>query len=81
MKPKRYPLPKRFNLALSDKAYENLRDLNKRYGYGNNYLLTIILESVDRVLDPSELDLIFREFENEYGAPKLASMKKDSDIK
>lgn len=75
MKAKRYPLPKRFNLALSEVAYDKLRDLNEKYGYGNNYLLTIILESIERVLDPAELDQVFKEFEREYGAPKQGSSK------
>ena len=33
---KRFPLPKRFNVALSEQAYENLRALNEKYHYGNN---------------------------------------------
>ncbi len=67
---KRYPLPKRFNLALSEKAYENLRSLNQQYSYGNNYLLTILLESIDEVLDKQALDAAFNAFEREYGSPK-----------
>ena len=67
---KRYPLPKRFNLALSEKAYENLRVLNQEYSYGNNYLLTILLESMDEVLDKQALDSAFTAFEEEYGSPK-----------
>lgn len=73
---KRYPLPKRFNVALSESAYDNLRDLNAKYGYGNNYLLTIMLESIDRVCDPAALDTVFKEFEAEYGAPKGTMQKK-----
>jgi len=76
MKAKRYPLPKRFNAALSEKAYENLRALNAKYGYGNNYLLTIILESLDAIADSDERAKAFEEFEREYGAPKPGSMSK-----
>jgi hypothetical protein len=66
---KRYPLPKRFNATLSDKAYEKLRELNAKYGYGNNYLLTILLENLDSIADENALDSVFRAFEEEYGAP------------
>ena len=37
MPAKRFPLPKRFNCALSEKAYENLRGLNAQYGYGKYF--------------------------------------------
>ena len=72
MSGKRYPLPKRFNAALSVDAYDKLRSLNETYGYGNNYLLTIILESLDDIVDPKALKKAFGEFEDEYGAPKPA---------
>ncbi len=68
-KAKRYPLPKRFNAALSEKAYANLRLLNDRWHLGNNYLLVVLLENLDRVTDPEELDAVYREFIAEYGAP------------
>ena len=67
---KPYPLPKRFRAALSEKAYSRLRDLSERYGYGNNYLLTILLENLDDVADTSSLDHAIRTFEREYGGPK-----------
>ncbi len=76
MPAKRYPLPKRFSAALSEKAYENLRALNARYHYGNNYLLTILLENLDAIADEDAIGRVFAEFEAEYGAPAPGSMKK-----
>jgi hypothetical protein len=75
-KPKRFPLPKRFSAAMSEKAYESLRSLNEEHGYGNNYLLTILLENLDRIADKDVLDAVFLEFKAEYGAPKTGPMKK-----
>ncbi len=72
---KRYPLPKRFNAALSEKAYTNLRALNARYHYGNNYLLTILLENLDAITDRDALEKAFADFKAEYGAP-AGGMKK-----
>ena len=69
MPAKRYPLPKRFNAAMSEKAYARLRELNERYHYGNNYLLTILLENFDTIADPSAVDKVFADFAAEYGAP------------
>ena len=69
MAAKRYPLPKRFNVALSDKAYENLRNLNEKYHYGNNYLLTIILENFATITDIKSVEKVFDNFKNDYGAP------------
>lgn len=69
MATKRYPLPKRFNAALSEAAYENLRKLNARYGYGNNYLLTVLLENLDVIADADELERVFADFAAEFGAP------------
>ena len=66
---KRYPLPKRFSAALSEKAYDNLRALNARYHYGNNYLLTIRLENLDTITNADALEKVFAEFAAEYGAP------------
>lgn len=76
--PKRYPLPKRFNAALSEKAYERLRSLNEKYGYGNNYLLTILLENLDDIADQDALENVFEAFKAEYGAPVAKGMKKES---
>lgn len=66
---KRFPLPKRFNAALSDEAYRRLRDLNAKWGLGNNYLLVVLLEKLDSYADPDSLDDAFWEFVTEYGAP------------
>ncbi len=69
MPAKRYPLPKRFSAALSEKAYAKLRELNGQYHYGNNYLLTILLENFDEITDPSAVEKAFADFAAEYGAP------------
>ncbi len=66
---KRYALPKRFSAALSEKAYENLRALNAKYHYGNNYLLTILLENLDTIADSDALEKAFADFKTEYGSP------------
>lgn len=70
-KPRHYPLPKRFSAALSEDAYARLRALNARHGFGNNYLLTVLLERLDDVVDTDALDRIYAEFAAEYGAPGL----------
>ncbi len=75
MAAKRYPLPKRFNAAMSEKAYENLRALNEKYKYGNNYLLTILLENLDNITNNETLERIFSKFKDEYGAPSSSRMK------
>ena len=71
MATKRYPLPKRFNVALTDKAYENLRKLNEKYHYGNNYLLTIILENFATIADNNSVEEVFENFKKNYGAPSI----------
>ena len=76
MPAKRYPLPKRFSAALSEKAYENLRVLNARYHYSNNYLLTVLLENYDKVFDEDAVERVFADFKAEYGAPAPGGMKK-----
>ncbi len=75
MATKRYPLPKRFNAALSEKAYQQLRTLNAKYHYGNNYLLTIILENFEAIADADAVEGVFAEFAAEYGAPAAGGMK------
>ncbi len=75
MPAKRYPLPKRFNAALSEAAYDTLRELNERYHYGNNYLLTILLENLESIADPEALDKAFAGFAAEYGAPAQGGTK------
>jgi hypothetical protein len=71
--PKRLPLPRRFNAALTDKAYDRLRALNAEHGLGNNYLLTVLLERLDDIAEPEALDRAFADFIAEYGAPKPKS--------
>ncbi|MCG8590824.1 MAG: hypothetical protein MJE66_16150 [Proteobacteria bacterium] len=66
---KSYPLPKRFQAALSERAYANLRALNEEYGFSNNYLLTFLLEDLDVIAKRRELDRAFRRRIAEYGAP------------
>lgn len=73
---KRLPLPKRFSAAMTEKAYARLRDLNAAYGLGNNYLLTVLLERLDDYADPGELERVFQEFIDEYGAPAPGGMTK-----
>ena len=75
-KPKRLPLPKRFNVALTEKAYARLRRLNAKWGLGNNYLLTVILENLDDIASSQAMDKAFAEFVAEYGAPQAAGAKK-----
>jgi hypothetical protein len=67
--PKRYPLPKRLDAALSEQAYANLRAMNARWGLSNNYLLTVLLENVNTVADQEDLDRAFRRFIDQHGAP------------
>lgn len=66
---KRLPLPRRFNAALTDEAYDRLRSLSEQYGLSNNYLLTVLLERLDDYADTDRLDEAFRAFIEEYGAP------------
>ena len=75
MSAKRYPLPKRFSVALSEKAYKNLRSLNSQYGYGNNYLLTILLENMEEISNKDVLEKVFGDFKEKYGAPAPNNMK------
>jgi len=75
MAAKRYPLPKRFTAAISEKAYENLRELNKKYHFGNNYLLTILLENLDKITNHEAVETIFADYKEEYGAPSSDRMK------
>lgn len=74
--PKRYPLPKRFNAALSEKAYAQLRELNAKWLLGNNYLLVILLENLEQYADTDALDRVFSDFIAEYGAPSTGMDKK-----
>ena len=75
MAAKRYPLPRRFNVAVSEKAYENLRALNENYHYGNNYLLTILLENFDTITNSRAVEKAFADFKEEFGVPPSSGMK------
>ena len=66
MAAKRYPLPKRFNAAMSEEAYARLRALSARYGLSNNYCLTVLLEHLDEIAEPDRLHTAFRAFRDEY---------------
>ncbi len=68
-KRKSYPLPKRFSAALSDRAYAKLRELNERFGFSNNYLLTFLLEDLDTIAKPRELERVLTERAAEFGRP------------
>jgi negative regulator of genetic competence, sporulation and motility len=74
---KRYPLPKRFSAATSEKGYQALRELNEQYHFSNNYLLTILLENLDHYADKDKLDEVFKAFIEEYGQPAPHKMKSD----
>ena len=51
-KPKfRKPLPKRFNVAVTDKAYATLRRFADDTNLSNNYVLTTLLEYADERVD------------------------------
>jgi hypothetical protein len=45
------PLPKRLSVAMTEEAYANLRALADDTGLGNNYVLTVLLEDMDRTID------------------------------
>ena len=66
---KHYPLPKRFNAALSEKAYTRLRAINAEHGFSNNYCLTFLLENLDEVADMKKLHQMYRDIADEYGSP------------
>lgn len=55
------PLPKRFNVAMTDEAYANLRELADESSLGNNYVLTVLLEDMDRIIDRDAFKLAVAE--------------------
>ena len=71
-KKKRYPLPKRFAVAMTDEAYARLRQINADTGLGNNYILTVLLERLDKFTDSQKLSDEFDDFISEFGSPKAA---------
>ena len=66
---RRLPLPVRRQMALTEAAYDRLRELNAAHGLGNNYCLVVLLENLDRIADPARLDAAFAGFVAECGAP------------
>lgn len=53
-KPKfRKPLPKRFNVAVTEEAYATLRRFAGDANLSNNYVLTTLLEYADELIDPA----------------------------
>ena len=50
------PLPKRFGVAMTTEAYANLRELADDSCLGNNYVLTVLLENMDTVIDRAAFD-------------------------
>lgn len=66
MAAKRFPLPKRFNAAVSEEAYARLRALSARYGLSNNYCLTVLLERLDDIAEPDTLHAAFGAFRDEH---------------
>ncbi len=60
---------------MSEKAYAQLRALSEKYHYGNNYLLTIILENFEDITSEDSVEKAFADFAAEYGAPAPGSMK------
>lgn len=68
-KKKRFPLPKRFSAAVSDKAYQRMRAISAETGLSNNYILTVVFENLDQIAKPGALEKTFAAFVAEYGAP------------
>lgn len=75
MTAKRLPLPKRFNVAITEKAYERLRAMSANWHFGNNYLLTILLENFGEVVDENAWNSVMRQFVEENGQPSAGSMR------
>ena len=55
------PLDKRFNVGMTVEAYANLRALAERSCLGNNYVLTVLLEDMDRIVDLDAFDRAVRD--------------------
>ena len=75
---KKLPLPKRFSVGLTETAYGRLRDLNSRWHFGNNYLLTIILENFDEIVADAAFERVMERFISEYGQPPSGGMRSRS---
>ena len=61
------PLDKRFNAGMTSAAYANLRKLAERSCLGNNYVLTVLLEDMERVIDLDAFDDAVREMLARHG--------------
>lgn len=72
--PKRLPLPVRRQMNLTEDAYARLRQLNAEYNLGNNYLLTVLLENYDTLVNKDSERAVFENFIREYGAPESKKM-------
>ena len=57
----RKPLSKRFNAAMSEEAYAGLRRLAERSELSNNYVLTVIFEYAEDLIDPDAFDRSVRD--------------------
>ena len=66
---KRLPLPRRFRAALTKEADAELHALNGKFGLGNNYLPSVLLERLDDIAKPEAVVRAFGDFIEEYGAP------------
>ena len=75
MAKKRYPLSKRFSVALSETAYDRLRAISAETGLSNNYCLTVLLENLDEIAAPDGLQAAYCRFIAEYGAPAPPNRK------
>jgi len=53
-----------------------LRTLNSKYGYGNNYLLTILLENLEEIVNEDALEKAFLDFKEKHGTPAPGEIKK-----
>lgn len=78
-KKKRYTLPKRFPVAMTDEAYARLRQINAETGLGNNYILTVLLERLDKFTDSQKLANEFDDFIREFGSPAAAKEEGKQD--
>lgn len=56
-------------MNLTETAYERLRKLHDKYKLGNNYILTVLLENYDELIDREKETIVFNRFMAKYGAP------------
>ena len=60
-------LPKRLSVAMTEEAYANLRMLAAESCLGNNYVLTVLLEAMDRTIDRAALRQAVQEMLDRHG--------------